>query len=51
VPIVSWMVADDPGDRPSSYLELHEALAAVCNRNPIKLLDAVADRRDRTGRD
>jgi serine/threonine-protein kinase len=51
VPIVSWMVADDPGDRPSSYLELHEALAAVCNRNPIKLLDAVADRRDRNGRD
>jgi serine/threonine-protein kinase len=29
-PIVTWMVARDPDDRPSSYRELREALAAVC---------------------
>jgi serine/threonine protein kinase len=30
-PIVTWMVARDPDDRPSSYRELREALATVCD--------------------
>ena len=29
-PIVGWMVAHDPDDRPSSYRELREALATLC---------------------
>jgi serine/threonine-protein kinase len=37
--IVTWMVAEDPEDRPSSYLELREALAALCHRNPVKPVD------------
>jgi serine/threonine protein kinase len=32
-PIVNWMVAQDPDDRPSSYRELREALAAVSDRD------------------
>ena len=32
-PIVRWMVAPDPDDRPSSYRELREALAHVCDRD------------------
>jgi serine/threonine-protein kinase len=31
-PIVSWMVAPDRADRPASYRELRDALAAVCER-------------------
>lgn len=31
--IVSWMVATNPDDRPSSYRELREALAALCDRD------------------
>jgi len=34
-PIVTWMVAHIPDDRPSSYRELREALAAVCDRDPL----------------
>lgn len=33
-PIVTWMVAHRPDDRPSSYRELRDALAAVCDRTP-----------------
>ncbi len=38
-PIVSWMVADDPDDRPSSYRELRDVLAEVCQRHPIHPVD------------
>ena len=38
--IVSWMVAHDPADRPSSYRELREALVALCQRHPGRPLDA-----------
>jgi serine/threonine-protein kinase len=33
-PIVTWMVAHDPDDRPSSYRELRDALVPVCDREP-----------------
>jgi eukaryotic-like serine/threonine-protein kinase len=29
-PIVSWMIASDPADRPRSYRELRDALTALC---------------------
>ena len=38
--VVSWMVAHDPADRPSSYRELREALVAICQRHPVRPLDA-----------
>jgi len=34
-PIITWMTAPAPGDRPASYRELRDALAAVSARNPI----------------
>jgi serine/threonine protein kinase len=33
-PIISWMVATDPDDRPNSYRELRDALAAIRHRHP-----------------
>jgi len=39
-PIVTWMVAPDRTDRPASYRELREALAAVCERHPVDPPDA-----------
>jgi hypothetical protein len=38
--VVRWMVAHDPADRPSSYRELREALVAICQRHPVRPLDA-----------
>ncbi|HEY0991566.1 MAG TPA: serine/threonine-protein kinase [Kofleriaceae bacterium] len=32
-PIVTWMVAHDPDDRPTSYRELRDALAGICDRD------------------
>ena len=46
-PIVTWMVANDPDERPGSYRELREALAAVCHRYPRKPADPASDRHDR----
>jgi serine/threonine-protein kinase len=43
-PIVTWMVAHDPGDRPSSYRELREALATLAERHPHRSLEPAADR-------
>jgi len=34
-PIVTWMTAPLPGDRPGSYRELRDALAAVAARHPL----------------
>jgi serine/threonine-protein kinase len=45
-PIVDWMVAEDPDDRPSSYRELREALAIVSYRNPLKPADTTTEHRD-----
>ncbi|HLL25449.1 MAG TPA: hypothetical protein VK427_25105, partial [Kofleriaceae bacterium] len=36
-PLISWMVADNPDDRPSSYRELREALAQFTTRRPANL--------------
>jgi hypothetical protein len=38
------MVAHDPGDRPSSYRELREALATLAERHPHRSLEPAADR-------
>lgn len=46
-PIVTWMVAPDRADRPGSYRELREALAAVCERHPVDPPDAERGGRDR----
>ena len=45
-PIVTWMIAHDPDDRPSSYRELREALAIVSYRNPLKSADMTDEHRD-----
>lgn len=47
-PIIGWMVASDPADRPSSYRELRDALAALCERTPIAVPEGVR-RRDSHG--
>jgi eukaryotic-like serine/threonine-protein kinase len=52
VPIVGWMVAEAPDDRPASYRQLREALVAVCERNPVTPLGrAPASRRARPRQD
>jgi serine/threonine-protein kinase len=48
-PVVTWMVAHDPDDRPGSYHELREAVVTVCHRHPVKPRDLTTDHGDPTG--